>query len=546
VKYVLCFLILCATFNCSAQYQLTLIKDYCYDPTTEIKRGAAVKPLLNGQGYVIAGVNTVSNADATLTIVDNDFDILKQRVYKGSPVNDKNDGFAEVFEQVDGSFVCIGTSQSFDGDFPNNPNAVGGQSLVIYKVDSDLNLIWDKYYTCAPSSPAVYDALQSRDGGFIVFGLNNYACGDNMIDFDGSSIFSDHTVFKCDSSGNKEWAKVFGSTLDETRAYLAEDKANNIYLLSSSVEADNSYVSDNVAWKQGQATSTDFFVLKLNPLGDRLWTRSFGGSMSDGGTSFLYDSVNNELLVGGQTQSTDFAYLGLPIVIQNQYSNAAFHRLDTAANVLQSKVISGNHTETVEAIDFGPSPNTYLLHLSTQSRDTLDMAGYLQTEYLNNGDMFLCVIDDQNDIIMKYGINNKWGNNGGLVFYDENRGEVIINGGIGGDVSIECDTTTSTPFNSKFYQRRLAFEPLSVNQFDDISSTVAVYPNPASSSISFTLPENIDKASYQIKDYSGKLVQEGVYEQGGMVELNSLADGLYIIGLKARGFMFYQKLVIRN
>jgi len=530
VKYVLCFLILCATFNCSAQQQLTLVDDYCYDDSIEIGGALKMKPLIDGSGYVVVGYSRLEftgsvqhhgtfnsgwNKDAYIGILNNDFSVRKENVYGGTITGDDDDEFADVIEQSDGSFVCFGETKTPDGDF----QSLAAQSFALFKVDSNLNKVWSKPYGCTLSGITDQNFVQSVDGGFIMAGMNNGPCGDGLTDYDGSIFKEDWLLVKTDSAGNKVWAKVFGSSGDERDVRVMEDVAGDIYLYGSSGEGDFDMISDT-SWKNTTATGGDIFLMKLNSYGNKIWTKSYGGTGYEYIDAGFYDSFNNCLVIAGGTSSKDLMFSDA----QHQGDDAFFMRLDTSGNLLQTKLVGGKGMDFVRDIFYGTSQSEYFLFLQTQSNNNGDMAGYTLNVANQIGagglDLFLCTIDFQGDFSMKYGIHNSTFDNRPIYSsYSNQTKEVLLHVGLAQDAFNLCDTSyLHTNSIKKPIIRRLVFEPLSFPEITKPNRSITIYPNPASNSISFTLPENFDKVNYQIKDYSGKLIQEGVYEEGGMVE----------------------------
>lgn len=542
-----------------AQLQLTPVLDMCLNDSIEAAAGYLVcKPLPNGTGYVIVGESRMAftdgkphhglpginfggywSADAYIAITDNNFNVLKSNIFGGTTNNDENDYFKRVFPQPDGGFVCFGRAESIDGDIQSPSSSF---ALLLFKVDSNLNKVWSKPYGSNATSIWEMDCIQSKDGGFIMLGANNGPSGDNNMDYDNNIFMYDWTVVKTDANGDKEWAWVYGSSSDEySNGAIMEDIDRNIYIASSSYESDNDCVSKDTSWRLGLNTLDDIFVLKIDSSGNRLWTQSYGGTHSPGGATYesplcaLYDSVNNELLLGGQTDSKDLLFPNTPYY----RSSAFFLRLDTAGLVKQVKKIEGNWNEQVWNISLGPQPNTYFLGLNTTSIDG-DMAGYVGT----GSGVFLCLIDQQGNFLMRYGENNLASNSFGYAAIDNSNSEVILFGNFGGDVSLSCDTSYVLVNNKKRAIRRLRFDPLGVENTMKVNPDFILFPNPSIQTIYLKTDYN-KKVAVFIHDLNGRLLFSGdKVDIVRGIDISNFALGSYLVTLKIEDRTVHRKIII--
>lgn len=73
------------------------------------------------------------------------------------------------------------------------------------------------------------------------------------------------------------------------------------------------------------------------------------------------------------------------------------------------------------------------------------------------------------------------------------------------------------------------------------SSTLALYPNPASASLQITLPGNNEAVQVTITDAHGRAVK--VSHEHGKVNVSNLASGLYIISAADGHRTFRQKFI---
>src|SRR5712691_5742213 len=114
---------------------------------------------------------------------------------------------------------------------------------------------------------------QTADGGFILGGYS-YSSDDGnktTTNFGGADFW----VLRLDANGNKLWEESFGGDGDDF-LYSLQQTADGGYILGGS---SRSGVSGN---KTAQNFGfNDFWVVRLDAQGRRLWDLSFGGSASD-------------------------------------------------------------------------------------------------------------------------------------------------------------------------------------------------------------------------------------------------------------------------
>lgn len=146
-------------------------------------------------------------------------------------------------------------------------------------------------------------------GNVYVTGYFNDSC-----DFDpGPNLFNltslgnwDSYVLKLNSNGDFIWAKQFGG-IETVRSYsIFLDALDNIYTTGeffSSVDFDPSPSTDYILSSYGDQA---VFISKLNPSGDFVWAKHFGGISNDCGKSIVVDNSGNIFTTGHFMGSVDF------------------------------------------------------------------------------------------------------------------------------------------------------------------------------------------------------------------------------------------------
>ena len=205
------------------------------------------------------------------------------------------------------------TTGTFIGnvDFDPGPgtsilSSTGGTNLFILKMDLNGNFIWAKSIVgsnIGPSCSSIVDAY----GDLYTIG-NFYGTID--LNPDVSSVFnlstlglSDGFIQKMDSDGNFIWAKSFGGGNYDALAAVVSDPSGDLYYTGN--------FSGTVDFDPGQGNidltasgSREAYICKMNPDGDLIWVRSFGGSSSEGGTGIALDVAGNIYTTGMFNEGT--------------------------------------------------------------------------------------------------------------------------------------------------------------------------------------------------------------------------------------------------
>ncbi len=102
---------------------------------------------------------------------------------------------------------------------------------------------------------------------------------------------------KYDSSGNKLWTKLLGSSSGGTMAYaIATDSSNNVYITGTT-----SGSLDGQTW----SGSMDLFLVKYDSTGSKLWTRQLGNGNTTDARGIAIDGFGNPYVTGYTFSSLD-------------------------------------------------------------------------------------------------------------------------------------------------------------------------------------------------------------------------------------------------
>ncbi|HHY84921.1 MAG TPA: hypothetical protein GYA07_05230, partial [Verrucomicrobia bacterium] len=171
----------------------------------------------------------------------------------------------------DGGFILGGYSASTNSGNKTSLN-FGQQDYWIVRIDENGNKLWDRSFG-GDGSDILYDVKQTADSGFILAGVSTSGTTGNKT----SEPFGNEDVWviRTDSNGNKLWEKSFGGN-GRDGAHAVEVLPDGGFIVGGYSASTNS--GNKTSANYGMA---DFWVIRLDSEGNKLWERSFGGDRDD-------------------------------------------------------------------------------------------------------------------------------------------------------------------------------------------------------------------------------------------------------------------------
>jgi predicted secreted protein len=197
-------------------------------------------------GYAVAGYIQSKGAgriDFWLLKLDSRGNLLWDKTFGGS----EDDCARSLIQTKDGGYAVAGYTKSY---------GAGGRDVWLLKLDSRGNRLWDR--TCGGSGlDQAHSLIQTKDGGYAVAGVNSSK----------GAAGSDVWLIKLDNQGNKVWDKTYGGSKGDVAYSLIQT-------------TDGGYTVAGYTYSKG-AGGGDFWLLKLDSRGNRLWDKTYGGSKGD-------------------------------------------------------------------------------------------------------------------------------------------------------------------------------------------------------------------------------------------------------------------------
>lgn len=138
----------------------------------------------------------------------------------------------------------------------------------------------------------IYDVNQTRDGGYIVAGNSDSNDGD----LTSSKGNNDIWVVRTNDTGKILWQKSFGGSLDEDPGSI-QQTSDGGFIMGGASRSDDGDISGNIG-------TWDFWVVKMDSLGNIEWEKNYGGMDEDRIIS-LQQTNDGGYIAVGNTYSSD-------------------------------------------------------------------------------------------------------------------------------------------------------------------------------------------------------------------------------------------------
>ena len=252
--------------------------------------------------------------------------------------------------------TCI--KQTSDGKY-----FVGGHSTVdmkLLKLDINGNKLWEK--TIGGNDSDNLNAVDiTNDGGFILVGASASNIGRDKSE--ANKGFADYWIVKIDSSGNKIWDKTIGGPSNDIPQAIHQTSDGG-YIVggysTSGIGGDKSEVSKG---------NFDYWVVKLDSNGNKIWDKTFGGADLEYISSIL-QTADGGYIVGGFSES---GISGDKSEASRGGSDNCIIKLDRNGNKVCNKTFGGSGLDLLN--DIREVHNGYILAGISNSRISSDKTG---------------------------------------------------------------------------------------------------------------------------------------------------------------------------
>ena len=386
-----------------------------------------------------------------------------------------------------------------------------------------------------------------------------------------------------------EWAKTSGGSSADFGQSICVDAIGNIYNVG--------YFRGTVDFDPGTSTTNlisagieDVFIQKLNPDGDLIWAKSFGGASNDQGLSTCVDSIGNVYITGVFSGSVDFD----PGPGTNLLNSASglwdifIIKMGANGNFIWARSFGGTAVDISRSIAIHQSGYIYTTGEFTGTVDFDPGTGVVNLSSGGLSDVFVHKLDTSGNFVWARSFEGDSIDYGSAICVDS-VGNVYTAGDFGGSIDFDpgvgTDIQSSNGYSDMFVQKMDAngnylwansfggiyedfCKSLSVDLFGNTYTTGSYIDSvdfdPGQGTTSFISPwawnifvqkmnsngnfqwarsfgENYDDQGLSIfNDTEGNVYTAGTF--GGTVDFDPGIDTTYLIRLGGWGEVFVQKM----
>ena len=475
-----------------------------------------------------------------------------------------------VTKTADGGFILnIGTVSIYNSGNIDSFCSLNGNRSIFLKYNSDASILeWSKCYEWDGDTTLTH-IFPTNDGGFVLGG--NYKGTWGMY------------ICKQDALGNIIWSHGYS-------------KGSGLYL-SSMIATDNggyflageSYYADtNVSIHYGSFTEGDFFVLKVDSIGNKVWGKVIGGT-GDESLASVASTTDGGCYIVGETMSNDYDCTGnhgepdAYIARLDKNGNILWHRdmggtagdgagyvvadgkggviiagatastdgdvthsfgtggeiwvinVDSSNHIVWNNCYGGGGYETSKSICKATDGSIWIAGISSQK------GGQVDTVY-GNGDAWFVHADSVGNFLNAKVIGSHLGDEGEMI-YPLSNGNVIA----GGYYSDSGGAFTNTYYGmfDVFLAVLAPWNQTGVKEINLVNNAIKIYPNPATEQVTIEVEQ---KGNYgiTITDVVGRLIYKSSFIGTTKIAVNEWPRGMYSVQVTGEdGYRSVQKLVVQ-
>jgi type IX secretion system substrate protein len=403
-----------------------------------------------------------------------------------------------------------------------------GEKVYLIRTDSDGDTLWVKKFGGTGDDGARYVA-QTFDSGFIISGVtNSFGAGARDI-----------YIIKTDSNGNIEWSKTFGTI-------------NNDISYSIIQTSDSGFVALGIlnAW----TTNSDMILIKLNSLGDTLWTKQYGGSGSDIGYS-IHETFDHNLAIAGATSSfvtSSSAFILITDSIGDKIWAKYYSGTGSTTGTYVSQTSDSGFVLSGYTNSFGASTIASLIIKTNSLGDTIWSKIYNETntgvawsvEQTSDGGYITA--GEQNEL-MKLKMNGSTG------CFEKNITPSVMNLPIS---ALNLSFNISTPNTASFPTNTVIKSGINIithcittgiEHEDKIINSISIFPNPSKGFFTIKFSKFINQGSIVVTDIMGKRIYEDSITNSfeSKIDIRNSLTGIYIVKVIDDINYYYKKIIVQ-
>jgi hypothetical protein len=459
-------------------------------------------PLENGD-FIFAGGTRSSdgdlepnngNEDCWFVHLDSDLNIIKSVSFGES----EYESIRDVIALSDTSFLFLISSNSNTGIFSNSNGSTDAWIRTHYYPD------WfSPAHPLGGSDSDILNHISKKaiGEGYLAFGTSHSDDGDLSENYGNLDFW----VINLTSELNVVWSRNYGGSGHETAIKGFQLESGNLMVFGNT--------SSNNHMVHNHKGVVDAWVIKLNSMGDTIWTKCYGGSEYD--EIINVQQIDSDLFaITGYSYSTDGDFLFMK---NSKISNGfGFYYIINS----DGDFVAGGSLML-------PNNNLRFMNMLYESENEITLLGLYDTdpdEMISNIDILIADFNED-------------GLQSSIFFggdYDDGYDKihaVKIN-----DTDFLLGTTSYSDDLAPDYHGN-ADVMIAQLTIDETNSIIAdfkildIYPNPAKSEIFLSELSIVENWNYQIFDLKGNLIKTEKIKDSRNINISNLCNGSYILSV---------------
>ncbi len=294
--------------------------------------------LENGDVAIVGACKSfgAERSDVCVTRLNKDGNTIWRKMLGGK----KEDIGVAISRTKDGNLIVVGSTKSLN---PNN-----GRDLYVAKLSLDGKLIWQKSFG-GERDEFAGGIAGTNDGGVLAIGSTESF---------SKKGYRDIYIVRLDKDGNEVSIKTIGGKLNDNAKALTRTADGNFIMVGSR--------------ELKHSGDADFFIMKLNQKGEKIWARTLGQNENDVLLS-VAPTPNGDIVATGKTRSYNSEQTDLAVMNFNKKGKLIWFKIygfkyyDEGTAITMTKdggyVVAGK-TNSMGKGDF----DVYVLALSSKGK----------------------------------------------------------------------------------------------------------------------------------------------------------------------------------
>ncbi len=259
----------------------------------------SIHPTLDG-GFILGGHSNSKNSGNIIYDSKGKMDYWIVKLNEGGNIEwqkkfggEKNEFIFSIQQTSDEGYILGGYSES-DASDDKSENSHGYFDYWIIKVDNQGNLVWEN--TIGGSQSEHLTSILEIDDGYIALGSSSSNISGDKTENSRGNL--DYWIVKIGFDGALDWQKTIGGNArDQARTIIPHNDGG--YILSG-----YSFSNESGEKSDHSYGSADFWIIKINNVGNILWDKTWGGNSDD---VLIFESAkhntNEDLIIAGTSSS---------------------------------------------------------------------------------------------------------------------------------------------------------------------------------------------------------------------------------------------------